>query len=310
MSARRLFLCCSVILVAGAARAQQRGVLVAPAALDAASRKALAADVAHARAVQPGAFAELAALRAQVADLDARKRGPIAPIALELKGLGPQALLPMLEMVALSAEPRGELTDSAWLALRSGLLEAVGQLRDPRAAPVLRAVLASDVTDHLVVRAAAEALGRLGDEAAVATLLAAADGPKRTSVLTGMGACRRAKIAEKLAHELDLRPAPVEAKMLARSLSDVGNSWAWALPVVAASGEGAATRAIAARSLVSAYLAYEGDVRDDVSNALLVVDDPSTPGLIAAVARTASAEQRAALEKLSARFARNPVHRQ
>ena len=42
----------------------------------------------------------------------------------KFKALGPKALLPMIELVAMDAPPRGAMSDSAWTALRAGLIEA------------------------------------------------------------------------------------------------------------------------------------------------------------------------------------------
>jgi hypothetical protein len=76
---------------------------------------------------------------------------------------------------------------------------------------------------------------------------------------------------------------------------------------VSASGERKAVQAIAAKALVEAFVAYGGKVRKTASNALMVVDDPSTPALAQAAKQGASAEVRAALDELVQRFANNPT---
>jgi len=77
--------------------------------------------------------------------------------------------------------------------------------------------------------------------------------------------------------------------------------------VVAVSGEEAATRAVAAKALVGAFVSYSGELRQHASNALMVVDDPSTPALVAAAKKSATGALAADLDKLATRFAKNPT---
>jgi RNase P/RNase MRP subunit POP5 len=175
---------------------------------------------------------------------------------------------------------------------------------------VLRAVVDGPESNFAVMKAAAEALGKVGTDSAAARLvaLAKAAGPKQKAVLAGMGECRRTKVAEALAAALRGRPDEATAKLVLRSLGNVGSAWAWKTPVIAVSGEEAAVRSIAAKALVSAFVAYEGDARSDAASAILVVDDASTPALIAAAKQKATAEVRAELDKLAVRFANSPLH--
>lgn len=295
----------------GAAMGEARadGVLLGPGGLAPSERAALVADIQKARSATPAAFAAVADLRARLGELDAAKRGRFAPIGPMLKRIGPDGLLPMLEHVAIDSPPRKGLTDTAWSAWRVGLLEAIGTLRDARSAPVLVAVLDGPETDFGVVRAAAAALGKLGTDAAAAKLVAMAKtaGPKQKAVLAGMGHCRRTVVAQVLAAAIAARPDEGTAEDVVRSLGDVGSAWAWDTPVVSASGERKAVQAIAAKALVEAFVAYGGKVRKTASNALMVVDDPSTPALAQAAKQGASAEVRAALDELVQRFANNPT---
>jgi len=211
---------------------------------------------------------------------------------------------------------RGSLTDTAWLAWRLNLLEAVGGLRDPRATSVLEAIVASPEQDFLLVRAAATALGKLNHDAAAMKLIAAsrlgAPG-RRLAVLAGMGHCRRTPVARRLAEALRAvrgRPGEERAvKHLARALGDVGNAWAWQTPEVQASGDESAVRGVAAEALVEAYRDTENVAsRRLLTKAILVVDDPTTRGRIAAAREGANASQRAALDELERRVDRNPLH--
>lgn len=294
--------------LAGSASAAE-GVLLAPGRLPDKARAALIAEIASAKTAAPSAFAAVAGLRARLPELDANKRGRLAPITPELKALGPDGLFPMLAELAVDAPARGDLTESAWAAWRISLLEAVGMLRDPRSAAVLHAVLEGAETDHAIVKAAAEALGKLGTDAAAVKLIAMAKapGPKQRAVLAGMGECRRTRVAHALAAALGARPDAETARLILRSLGNVGSAWAWKTPVVAASGEKDATRKAAAKALVEAFVAYEGEARQMASDAIIVVDEASTPALIAAARARAPQGVQGELDKLAARFARSPL---
>lgn len=293
----------------GSARAD--GVMIGLTALPAPERARLAAEIAKAKAAHPDAFLAVAKARAALPELDANKRGRMAQITPMLKALGPGALHAMLEQLAVEGGGRGDLTGSAWLAWRVSLIEATGMLRDGRAAPVLAAILDSAETDFELVRAAAAALGRLGTDAAAAklTAMAGARGPKQLAVLAGMGECRRLSAAKALAAAIGARPDPGAALHVVRSLGDVGSAWAWRTPIIAQSGEEVATRAEAARALVSAFAAYDGEVRRKAATAILVVDDPSTPALIQAARRGAAPDLAAALDALAQRFANSPLRK-
>jgi hypothetical protein len=65
-------------------------------------------------------------------------------------------------------------------------------------------------------------------------------------------------------------------------------------------------RATAAAALVDAFV-REPSLRSEASNALMVVDAPSTPALVAAAKPFASSDTVAALDRLLARFAANPA---
>jgi len=311
---------------AGAAPAVGRpaeGAVLAPGEMDPVARGALTAEVNRRRRAVPASFRAVAEVRAQIGNLDARKRGRYAVIGPVLKGMGSDALWPMLEQLALDGGDRVGVPDSAWLAWRVGLIEAVGSLRDPRSGPVLRAVLDRAGTggarglsedEFQVARAAAEALGSLGDDASAARLgeLANRPGPARRAVLAGMGTCRRLVCTQVLAAALDGKLDAALAEEVVQSLGATGNAWAWKTPAVseaAGKGEQTAVRAAAAEALIGAFIAYGADagVRQAASNALMVVDFSGTPALVARARGAAAPRDAAALDDLAARFARNPT---
>lgn len=242
----------------------------------------------------------------QKSALDAKARGHRAPVALYLRGMGKQALDPMLEIVAGGPAAAG-LPAEAVSAARRDLVEAIGLLRDPKATPVVSALLEKEGDEDLV-RTAAEALARIGTDEAVARLrgaLARSSGGRTTAILAGMGECRRESIAKLLADRLLAHPDEATARVLVRSLGSAGNAWAWR--TMSSRSEESAVRSLAARALVDAYVTYGAEVRAAASNALMVVDDASTPALVAAARANASADTARALDALSARFATNPA---
>src|SRR5690606_1028409 len=105
-----------------------------------------------------------------------------------LAKLGPSALMPMLELLAVDP-PRGIPAASA-PGIRRDLIEAVGLLKDARALPVLSAILDDTTEDAETTRTVAEAVARIGTEEAATRILAALDasrGDRTRAILAGMG---------------------------------------------------------------------------------------------------------------------------
>lgn len=263
-------------------------------------------DVAQARAVDPRAFAAVSGIVSHAHEADARARGRKAPVALYLAKLGPSALMPMLEMLAIDP-PRGVPATSA-AGVRRDLIEGVGLLKDPRALPVLTTILDDATEDAETTRTASEAVARIGTEEAATRILSALDassGERTRAILAGMGDCRRLRVTEALASRLRATNDDAVARAAARSLGRAGNAWAW--KTLADRSEEARIRETAARALVDAYVRRDGEARDAASNALMVVDAPETPALIAQAKKGASPDVVKALDALAERFARNPA---
>jgi hypothetical protein len=299
----------ALILLASGNAVAGSGVVLDKSQLPAAQRQSLEREIVKAKTKNPQIFQKLAQAPDWAREADAQRRGPYGTITFALEALGPEAVVPMLEMLAVDGPPRGKLSDTAWSTLRFGLVEAVGLLRDPRSRAVLRAILDKS-SDYLVVRAAAEALGRLGDDASAKHLarLAQRSGPKQLAVLNGIGECRRPFAADALASLAGKKPKDeAVARSMIRALGGVGNAWAWQTPALKKTGEGAKVRSTAARALIGLFVHYDGDLRQRAESALLVVDDPSTPTLIANAKQGASPGLAAALDALAARFANNPI---
>lgn len=280
--------------------------------LPAATRSELKAEIEKARAQTPELFKAVADVAAQARDLDANARKPGVPLTMHFKPLGNRALYPLLEALVFDSHAANDLPPSAASALRLGLIEAVGTIRDPRAIPVLAKILELGRDDQ-TVRASAQGLARIGTDDALAILMTAATKAKtdagnerERAILSGMHDARREAAARFLARRLQQSPDSETARVVVKSLGGAGNAWAW--KTLSNQSEMSATRGIAANALVDAYVRFGGEVREQAAKAILVVDDASTPTLISQAKKGASGDITAALEALERRFANNPTH--
>jgi len=258
---RKLFGTAAAIVatsVAGAASAD--GLCAAPGDLSAEEGAELSAQIASFKASSPQAFDDLRKLRGHRPEVYGQYRSPLPIVSRELRGLGKDALLPMLEALVFDAPPLdglspGEQGQIERQALTLGMLHAVGKIRDARALPALNAIFAAH-PEGKIAGAAAEGLGRSCDDASLSTLEGALAGDKRGSAIDGLGQCRRIEGAKRLAHELEHAQDPKEAARIAESLGMMGSSWAWKALGPSRAKEGQKARAIAAEALVKSYLRH------------------------------------------------------
>lgn len=299
----------ALLMTSGLASASGAGL--DPNDLPAKTREDLRAEIDKARAATPELFRTVQDVAAHAKEIDAGARTPGIPFTMHFKPLGNRALYPMLEVLVFDSHAAKDLPPSAASALRIGLIEAIGAIRDARAIPVLAKVL--DVArDNATIRAASEGLSRIGNDEALnivttaATNARSADGSDRErAILSGMHDCRREAAARFLGKRLKDKVDNETARVLVKALGGVGNAWAW--KTLSNASEQSATRSYAAAALVDAYVRFSGEVREAAAKALLVVDDPSTPSLIAQAKQGASGELSAALDQLDRRFANNPT---
>jgi hypothetical protein len=225
------------------------------------------------------------------------------------KRLGPDALFPMLERLALDQGATSGMNEDTLTGLRVGMLEAVGSLRDPRSKSVLLSVLKNNESNTLIVRAAVEALSKLSDDDTTSALvaLASAAHPSHLAVISGMGDCRRIQAANAFSQMLQARPAHEEANTLIDALGRMGSAWAWKTPAVQThAGEEAAVRNTIAAALVQSFVQYTDLIRSNASDSLMMVDAPNTPSLIAE-AKAKNPSLSAELDALQHRFEHNPT---
>lgn len=283
---------------------------LAAALLSGSAHADLAKDVADARARTPEVFHAVDDVVSHAEEIDARSRVRGMPLTQRFRALGPNALYPMLEIVSGAKPLPAALSTSAEGAVRVGLLEAIGSIRDDRAVPVLERELAQ-ASDVRIVRAASTALARIGSDAAYRILereqLAAqkTNVERERAILEGLHDCRRTPAAKLLVARLDAGADDATARILLRSLGGAANAWAWrALP---ASPEMTTTQNIASSALLRAFATKTGDLRETAAKALLVVDDPTTPQQIAQLRTKASPDLAGALDELARRFRDNPA---
>jgi hypothetical protein len=262
----------------------------ANAAVPEADRRALQEEIAAARQRGPEAFVRVERVLAEVASLDAAKRGRLAAVGPLLRGLGPDALWPLADEL-LSGRAARALSGTARLALEIGVVEAAGALRDARLAAVWRDRLDGGAAGPEVRQAAAVALARL-DTPEVARELVARARRGDGAVLGAMGQCRQPEVAAYLASAPPSRAA-------VRALAELGAAWAWQTSSLRARPGGAELRATAARALLRVYLASAGELRQAASNGFVMV---AHRAVLDEARATASAEDRPALEELAARL--------
>lgn len=298
-------------LVAISGQAHASGAALDASVLPAKTQSDLRAEIAKARAETPELFRQVQDVASHAREIDAKSRRPGLPLTMHFKSLGNRAFYPMLDLLVFDAHTEPNLPTTAASALRVGLIEAVGAIRDARSVPVM-AHLVQSARELETVTAASEALAKVGSDEALAALTSAVtqahggDGNARErAILTGMHDARRESAARFLADRLDAKPDAATAKVLAKSLGGVGNAWAW--KTLTNQSEADASRRTAAAALVRAFVAYDGEARDAAGKALLVVDDPSTAGLLAKAKVDARRDVVLALEGLEQRLAHNPT---
>jgi len=287
------------------------GVVLCPSDLAVDDAQRLVSLIDDARASNPVVFEQVVALRAALPEIDAAKRGRFAVLGPALAGLGAEALPAFLERLFLADPGPDGLTASAWMAWRLSLIEAVGRLRDDRAAAALEGICRHPAVDTDVLTVAAGALGKLETDAVAAVLveLSRGDDARGRAILAGMGHCRRLVVAHRLAAAL-LEPSDGESiRAVARSLATAASAPVWRAGLVTHPEEGAEIRRIAAQALVERYVIGNERDRRELTTALLVVDEPMTFSLIAGYRSNASPELLRALDRLTKRLESNPVAR-
>ena len=260
--------------------------------------------IASKKSADPSLFADAEKIPAHVATLDKKKRGPILPLAQPFKALGKEMTLP-LAAVVLSEYQNPTLTGSAKASFMVGVFESFAHHGDRVVVPLLFAVLQKE-SDRFIVRAASEAVGRLGSDAQILDLLSFA--ASSDDVRAGLRGCRRMACASYLATFLTLPRDKRETITAIKALGSIGNAWAWKTTEVKSKDDGESVRRFAAEKLVAYYAAAtDDDIRAQARKSILVVDHPATPQFIAAARKSLGKVGHQKMDDLTRRFDKNPI---
>jgi hypothetical protein len=217
---RRLLATLSLTLLPTLAAASP---LLDPRAVPDGVARPLAASVRVDRARHPEVYRRVADLEGLRPEVYRRTRAGRPSVAIELRAMGPAALLPMLDALALSGYPR-DLSAEERSALRLGLLETVGNLGDARALPLLRSVFAT-ATEAPELRAAARGLARVCQDADRRALMDAV-GERRDPAAAALGLCADPEAPRWMVSQLESTGDPAHAAALAQGLAESASSWA------------------------------------------------------------------------------------
>jgi hypothetical protein len=231
----------------------------------------LAIDAA--RAEKPAVFAQVLEVKAALPRADKYRRGPLAGVGHILRALGPEAVPALVHALVVDGDRPAAMTETAWTAWQSGLLEALEAHADPLALPVLRAMVDHE-ENGIVLRSAASAYGAYGTDEVAAHLASwiSRSGERRDAIVAGAGSCRRLVVAQALASALARETREAVAYRTVRSLAHLGNAALWELPSSRAFvSEESAARNTAAEGLLEAYVRLPG-LRPALSDALVTVD--------------------------------------
>jgi hypothetical protein len=277
------------------------GIAVADSQIPTTERNKLWSEIEAYRATNPGIFDLVRDVQGHRPEVYKKRRNPVPYVGPELRRLKQAALLPMIEALAFQAPERGGLTEREWRALHVGLLEAVGVLRDSRAATVLQQAFAN-ATHPEVIHAAGEALGRLCDDSSYQLLSKEVAGVKKLGAIVGLGQCRRIDSTERLAQLLENASDEAEAAAMAEALGVAASSWAWHTYGKAAQAQGLKVRRIAATALVPAFIRHQGKTREAVRVGLTMAEYPAMAQLVRQHRHRADEPTARALDRLVVRI--------
>jgi hypothetical protein len=260
-------------------------------------RASLERSIKQSRSESPAVFARVRSIVEQADTLQHRARGRLFPFPAQLRAVtkkSPGAAFALVEPLIAPERFAMPSSPDAKLALRAGLLEAAGSLQESSLAPLYRSLITTDEPRE-VSRAAAEALAKLGvdEDAVMLSRLAVTEGPLQDAAISALGSASNGKVAVAALSSLAATPLEVpRAKLVAGSLARVAAGWNAVTPWRAEAAKGALTLFVNATS---------DEVRAAASDALMIIDAPETPVLIAA------AGSNPALIALQTRFANNPT---
>jgi hypothetical protein len=117
----------------------------------------------------------------------------------------------------------------------------------------------------------------------------------------GLGFCRRPEVASHLAARLAEHPPDPTARAVADAIGFLGSSWAWEALGSERVAEGLRMRQMLTHVLLAAWPGYEAGARKTIGHALLELDHPSLPGLLADLRGRVPPAQAEEVRRLEAR---------
>jgi hypothetical protein len=303
------FVCALLLLVSTGTASEKFGKALEPKLLAKSQSDELRAAIEKAREERPEAFQAVETLITRLPELNARSRGRTASLYFFFESMGSDALLPALELLVFGAPDKSPFKEELWPQVQGQLIANLGYLRDPRAYPVLVAILESELVDQMALNATVTSLSRLETDEVVEYLIGILDDPqqseaKKNAVRSGVGFCRRAAVAERLAQELLTQPDQATARVLLKSLGHIGNYAAWT-DEAAHKSEEAAAKQIVEEAAFWAYTRYENtEVRREARVAIIKLCSPATLALVEDAKKQASPELMEALERLADQWQR------
>ncbi len=287
-----------VALLSLSAEARADGLAVGSSRIAPASRTKLAEDIAAFKSAEPGVRAKVRDVQSVKPEVYGKFQNPKPEASRELRRLGKDALVPMLEALAFDASQPG-LAAHEREALKLGMIEAVGYLKDSRSVPVLTAIFADEAEQTATALAAATALGMVCDTAAVQLLERKAfDGSKtRLAALSGLGQCRSVQTANTLASALRGAQDDATRQVIIQALGTLGSSWAWAALGKDNADTGAKVRVQACDVLIETFVAAPAR-RAESKRAILKCEASNAIARIQAAKRGQNADTVKALEDL------------
>jgi hypothetical protein len=273
--------------------------LLGERALPPEAQRTLGTRIRAERAAHPEYFAAVAAIEGMRPEVVRVSRSQHPTAVRALRSMGANALYPMIDLLAFSSPP-STLNEESREVLEIAALQCLGELRDRRAAPVLRAAFEQAASPDVAL-AAAHALGSLGGDGEIALLSTAAQsvGPRRSAAIEGLGRSRRTDAVGVVLNLLETVRDTDVTVAAAHALADACSTW------VQSSNREVSVRCSAA--LVRAFVRTTAPVREEVQIALLSVATQETLAHIQSARLGATAETLRRLVVLE-RMVRRNVH--
>jgi len=226
-----------------------------------------------------------------------RRHGAL--LSMQLQAMGSAGLAPLIDALAIGGGELdgglcGGLDPRVRQAVEVALVEALGNLDDARARPVLLGAF-TEGRSPAVRAVAARGMSRTCDDAALGLLLARSS----DAAVEGLGRCLRPEAAERLAALLGETHDENRAGPIAAALGRLASDLLWSAPPRRDDPAGPRIRLVAARALVAASARFDDD---EPVRSLAIVRHPDTLALIDEAHRAADAAGRSRLDRAKSRI--------